>query len=339
MAATPALPQTPSAATPRSRGPQVARRVGLIALQALMTALLITFLLPTLWMVSSSLKASTEVFADPIVWIPAAPQWSNYLRIFELLPFAQFIWNTILLVGLAVAGTVVSSAAVAYSFARLRWPGRNLFFALMIATMMLPEIITLIPRFIMFRTFDQAARPVEKQLGLPAVVQLSDIAPVVEPGSRDDIQLATFSLRWLDSFLPLTVPFWFATTTLYVFLMYQFFRGIPIELEEAALIDGANRFQILTQVLMPLSKPVLATVAVFSLIQHYNEFLTPLIYLNKIDNWVLALGIRALNDSNVANWELVFAGSTLMLIPVLALFVIAQRFFVQGIALTGFGGR
>jgi len=323
----------------RTKRPNRARLIGLVALQILMTAVLISFLVPTLWMISSSLKASTEVFADPIVWIPASPQWSNYVKIFELLPFFQFMWNTVMMVGLAVLGTVLSSAAVAYSFARLRWPGRNFFFALMIATMMLPEIITLIPRFIMFRTFDQVARPVDKQLGLPIVVRLSDIAPVVEKGSRNDIQLATISLRWLDSFMPLTVPFWFATTTLYVFLMYQFFRGIPIELEEAALIDGANRFQILTQVLMPLSKPVLATVAVFALIQHYNEFLTPLIYLNKMDNWVLALGIRALNDSNVANWELVFAGSTLMLIPVLALFIVAQRYFVQGIALTGFGGR
>jgi ABC-type glycerol-3-phosphate transport system permease component len=337
------IAQTAPALVPQaqvqSKRPNYLRIAGLVVLQIVMTLALITFLVPTFWMISSSLKASTEVFADPIVWIPADPQWGNYLKIFEILPFFQFMWNTFIMVGLAVLGTVVSSAAVAYSFARLRWPGRNLFFALMIATMMLPEIITLIPRFIMFRTFDQAARPLDKQLGLPIIVHLSDIAPVVEKGSRNDIQLATFSLRWLDSFLPLTVPFWFATTTLYVFLMYQFFRGIPIELEEAALIDGANRFQILTQVLMPLSKPVLATVAVFALIQHYNEFLTPLIYLNKMDNWVLALGIRALNDSNVANWELVFAGSTLMLIPVLALFIVAQRYFVQGIALTGFGGR
>jgi multiple sugar transport system permease protein len=137
----------------------------------------------------------------------------------------------------------------------------------------------------------------------------------------------------------LTIPFWFATTSLYVFLMYQFFRGIPQELDEAATIDGANRLQILFRVMLPLSKPVIATVGVFALIQHYNEFLTPLIYLNKLDNWTLALGIRALNDSNVANWELVFAASTLMLAPVLLLFVIAQRYFVQGIAMTGFGGR
>lgn len=270
----------------------------LVFLQILMTILLISFLVPTLWMISSSLKASTEVFAHPIVWIPKDPQWNNYVKIFENLPFGKFAWNTFVVVFWAVLGTIVSSIMVGYSFARLKWPGRNFFFALMIATMMLPEVITLIPRFLIFR-----------------------------------------DLKWIDTLLPLTVPFWLANTSLYVFLVHQFFRGIPIELEEAALIDGASRFQILTQILLPLSKPVVATIAVFSLIQHYNDFLNPLIYLNKMDNWTLALGIRALNDSQLMNWELVFAASTLMLIPVLMVFIFAQRYFVQGITMTGFGGR
>jgi multiple sugar transport system permease protein len=112
-----------------------------------------------------------------------------------------------------------------------------------------------------------------------------------------------------------------------------------MELEEAALIDGASRIQILTRILLPLAKPVIATIIVFSLIQHYNSFLEPLIYLNGMDHWTLALGIRAINDSNVKNWELVFAAGTLMFIPVFLLFAFAQRYFVQGIALTGFGGR
>lgn len=277
---------------------QIWRIIGLIFLQLLMTAILVSFLIPTLWMISSSLKATTEVFVHPIKWIPSNPQWKNYADVFERLPFARFAWNTVVVTSLAVLGTIFSSITVGYSFARLKWPGRNFFFALMIATMLLPEIITLIPRFILFRTLD-----------------------------------------WIDTFLPLIVPYWFGATSLYVFLVHQFFRGIPIELEEAALIDGANRVQILTQILVPLSKPVIATVGVFALIQHYNEFLTPLIYLNSMDNWVMALGVRALNDSNAANWELVFAASTLMLIPVLILFVFAQRYFVQGITMTGFGGR
>lgn len=272
--------------------------IWLVFLQILMTVLLISFLIPTLWMISSSLKVSTEVFTHPIVWIPKDPHWSNYVKIFEDLPFGNFAWNTMVVTFWAVLGTVVSSLMVGYSFARLKWPGRDFFFALMIATMMLPEVITLIPRFLIFR-----------------------------------------ELSWIDTLRPLIVPFWFANTSLYVFLVHQFLRGLPIELEEAALIDGATRFQILSQIILPLSKPVIATIAVFSLIQHYNDFLNPLIYLNKMDNWTLALGIRALNDSQLANWELVFAASTLMLAPVLILFIFAQRYFVQGIAMTGFGGR
>jgi len=289
---------TPWLVIPQRRGSRLRRAIGLLALQIALTLFLITFLAPTFWMISSSLKASTEIFQHPIVWIPESPQWNNYIKVFQTLPFARFAWNTFVVVTLAVVGTVLSTTVVAYGLARLDFPGRRVIFGLMVATIMLPEIVTLIPRFIMFRTF-----------------------------------------RWIDTLAPLTVPFWFALTTLYVFLMHQFLRGIPHELDEAAMIDGASRWQILWLIILPLCKPVIATIAVFALIQHYNEFLTPLIFLNRLDNWTMALGIRALNDSNLANWELVFAASTMMLLPVLALFTVAQRYFVQGIALTGFGGR
>lgn len=277
--------------------------VGLVALQILMTVLLVSFLVPALWMVSSSLKASTEVFAHPIVWIPAKPQWQNYVRVFEVLPFARFTWNTFLVVLFAVAGTLFSSALVGYSFARLHWPGRDFFFGVLIATLMLPEVITLVPRFIIFRHFG-----------------------------------------WIDTLLPLIIPYWFGATPwtpLYIFLMRQFFRGIPVELEEAALIDGASRLRIFAQIILPLSKPVLATVAVFALLQHYTDFMNPLIYLSSVDNWTLAVGIAGLNadESFRASWELVFAAGTFMTIPIVLLFIFAQRYFVRGIATTGFGGR
>jgi ABC-type glycerol-3-phosphate transport system permease component len=278
--------------------PKRARKIGLFILQVALTLLLVTFLLPAIWMVSSSLKASTEVFAHPIVWIPESPQWKNYTRIFEILPFARFAWNTFVVTGLAVVGTIISSLMVGYSFARLNWPGKNIVFALMISTMFLPEIVTLIPRFMIFR-----------------------------------------ELKWIDTYYPLIVPHWAGVNAIYIFLVVQFFRGIPVELEEAALIDGANRMQILINILLPLSKPVIASIAVFSLLQHYNSFIEPLIFLRSMDKWTMALGIRALNDTNVQNWELVFAAGTMMVAPVLVLFIFAQRYFVQGIALTGFGGR
>lgn len=278
--------------------PKLARKIGLLILQIVLSLFLITFLLPAIWMVSSSLKASTEVFAHPIVWIPESPQWRNYTEIFQILPFARFAWNTFVVTGLAVLGTVISSLMVGYSFARLNWPGKNLFFALMISTIFLPEIVTLIPRFMIFR-----------------------------------------ELKWIDTFYPLIVPHWAGVNAIHIFLVVQFFRSLPVELEEAALIDGANRMQILLNILIPLSKPVIASIAVFALLQHYNSFIEPLIFLRSMDNWTMALGIRALNDTNVQNWELVFAAGTMMVAPVLVLFIFAQRYFVQGIALTGFGGR
>lgn len=297
-----ALQQAVTMAETRSRR-KVMERIWLIILQLFLTALLISFLVPALWMVSSSLKASTEVFAHPIVWIPEKPQWHNFVRVFEILPFGRFAWNSFLVVLFAVVGTLFSSILTGYSFARLRWPGRDFFFGILIATLMLPEVITLVPRFILFRT-----------------------------------------LGWIDTLLPLTVPFWFGTTPwtpLYIFLMRQFFRGIPMELEEAALIDGASRLRILIQILIPLSKPVIATVIVFAMLQHYTDFMNPLIYISSLDNWTLALGIAGLNadESFRASWELVFAAGTLMTLPVVVLFIFAQRYFVQGITMTGFGGR
>ena len=296
--ATPHAVPTRAPAVPTPRLKKVLSRLGLPVLQILMTLLLISFLAPTFWMISSSLKVSTELFAHPIVWVPKDPQWSNYARVFAIQPMARFIVNTLVVTFWAVLGTVISSVLVAYAFSRLRWPGRDFWFALLLATMMLPDIITLIPRFIMFKNFG-----------------------------------------WINTFLPLTVPYWFATTPLYIFLIRQFFSGLPFELEEAARIDGANRLQVLTRVLLPLSGPVLATVAIFAVLQHYNDFMNPLIFINSRDNWTLALGITAFNDPNDPKWELAFAAGTVMVAPILLLFLVAQRYFVQGIALTGFGGR
>jgi len=287
---------------------ETTRRVWLIILQIVLTLVLLTFLAPTLWMVSSALKSRNEIFAQPIVWIPAEPQWQNFAEAMTMLPFGRFAINTFVICGLTVAGTLISSSLVAYSFSRLKWPGRDFFFSMLLATMMLPEIITLIPMFIEFRT-----------LGWTKPGTIFGVLPL--------------------NFLPLTVPYWLALAPLYVFLMRQFFKSIPIELEEAAFIDGANRLQILTKVILPLSKPVIATVAVFVFLQSYNDFLQPLIYLNGQDNWTLALGLRSLSDAQMTGrWDLLFAAATLILLPVLAVFIMAQRYFVQGIATTGIKG-
>jgi ABC-type glycerol-3-phosphate transport system permease component len=286
-----------SRATSRAK---VRSTLGLVALQVFMSLLVTTFLVPTIWMVLSSFKASTELFVHPIKWFPDTWLWQNYVVAATVFPvgFGRFALNTMIVTVVATLGTVVSSVVVAYSFARLRWPGRDFCFALLLATVMLPEVVTLVPRFIMFRNF-----------------------------------------HWVGTFLPLTAPFWFGTATFYVFLIRQFLRGIPMELEDAARIDGASRLRTLWQILMPLSKPVLATVAIFSALQHYNDFLGPLIYLNRMDTWTMALAVRSYNSNYAAQWEMIFAVSTMMLIPMVILFIVAQRYFVRGITLTGFGGQ
>ncbi|RME60619.1 MAG: carbohydrate ABC transporter permease, partial [Caldilineae bacterium] len=280
------------------------QQMSLVA-RLLMHLLLILFsiaaLVPVLWMISSSLKASTEVFVIPIRWLPETPRWENYARAFEMAPLWLYFWNTMIVCGLAVLGTVLSASTVAFSFSRLRWPGRDFFFGLLLATMMMPGIVLIVPRFLMYS------------------------------------RLFTWPTTWIGTFLPLVVPAFFGIQAFYVFLLRQFFLGIPVELEDAARIDGASTFRILWQIFLPLSKPAIATVVIFTFIYYYNDFLEPLVYL-KPKTWTMAVGIRALNDAAYAtSWEIVFATGTFMLAPLVVVFFAAQRYFVQGIALTGFG--
>ncbi len=260
-------------------------------------------LVPVLWMISSSLKASTEIFVIPIRWIPETPRWENYPTAFARAPLWLYFWNTMIVCVGAVIGTVISSALVAFSFSRLRWPGRDFFFALLLATMMLPAIILIVPRFLLFS------------------------------------KLFLWPFPWIGTFLPLIAPTFFAIHGLYVFLLRQFFLGIPVELEDAARIDGASSWRILWQIFIPLSQAVITTVVILTFMQFYNEFLEALVYLRP-QTWTLAVGIRAMNDAAYATtWELVFATGTFMLAPMVILFFAAQRYFVEGVALSGFGGR
>ncbi len=260
-------------------------------------------IVPVLWMISSSLKASTEIFVTPIEWLPRTPRWENYAAAFARAPIMLYFWNTMIVCVFSVLGVLISSSLVAFSFSRLRWPGRNFFFGLLLATMMLPSIILIVPRFLMFSYVFRWPGP------------------------------------WIGTFFPLIIPAFFATHGLYVFLIRQFFLGIPVELEDAARMDGASSFRILWQIFIPLSKPVMITVVILTFMQFYNEFLEALIYL-KPATWTLAVGIRAMNDSAYAtNWELVFATGTFMLAPMVIIFFAAQRYFVEGVTLSGFGGR
>ena len=280
------------------------QRISHAALHIALLAVGAAFLLPLLWVLSTSLKSPSRIFAYPIKWIPDKVVWTNYPDAFDLLKIGNtpalvvFASNTMLVAVLATLGTVVSCAFVAYSFARLRWPERDFVFSACLATMMLPGVVTLIPTFLIYR-----------------------------------------NLGWIDTFLPLIVPSWFGMSGFFVFLMRQFFLSLPYELEEAARIDGASSLRILWQLVMPLSGPVIATVAIFSFLFHYNEFMGPLIYLSSNDNFTLALGLRMIQGRFGDRWPLVMAASMMTIVPPVALFAATQRYFTRGVHLSGLGGR
>jgi len=258
------------------------------------------FIMPLAWLISTSLKVSGQEFTYPPQWIPRPFAWDNYVKVFQIpgLPFGRFMLNTIFIVVVNMIGGITSATLVAYSFARLRYPGRDFFFGLCISTMMLPGIVTLIPTYILW--------------------------------SR---------LKFVDSFVPLTVPSFFGGGAFFIFLTRQFFMGLPYELEEAARIDGASSFRIWWQVMLPLSGPVLAAMAIFSFQSHWNAFLGPLIYLNTNTKFTMAIGLRAMQGMYGGEWNQIMAASTIMVVPVVILFFSAQRYFMRGIALTGLAGR
>ena len=273
-------------------------------LHVVLTVTGLTFMVPLFWVISTSFKIPGKVFTYPIKWIPDPFVLDNYPDMFKVLQFGGrpamlfFAQNTMIIAVLATLGTAISTAFVAYSFARLRWPERDFVFSACLATMMLPGVVTLVPTFLIYR-----------------------------------------NLGWIDTFLPLIVPSWFGMSGFYVFLMRQFFLSLPYELEEAARMDGASSLRILWQIMMPLSGPVIATITIFSFLAHYNEFMGPLIYLSSNENYTLALGLRMFQGRFGDRWPLVMASSTVMIIPPIVIFFLAQRYFIRGIQLSGLAGR
>lgn len=256
--------------------------------------------IPFIWLLSTSLKIRGTEFTFPPVWIPRPAVWGNYYKAFfdSGLPFPRFLLNTTIITVGSMVGTLFSASLAGFGFARMRFPGRDKLFVLVLATLMLPEIVTQIPSYLLFRVFG-----------------------------------------WIDTFLPLIVPSFLGGGAFNIFLFRQFFMSIPYELDEAARIDGASTRQIYQRVILPLSKPVLSTVAIFTFLSSWNSFLGPLIYLNSLDNMTLAVGLRAFQGLRGTEWNLMMAAAALMMVPVLIVFFLAQRYFVEGIVTTGFGGR
>ncbi len=255
------------------------------------------FLLPMFWMVRSSLMSAGEIFIIPPVWIPKSPRFSNYTKALTTVPFGRYFLNTTRIVVLNVLGTVLTSSICAFSFARLRWRGRNFFFALLMSGMMLPGAVTLIPTFLAWRS-------------------------IVPP----------------NSYLPLIVPAWFGGGAFNIFLLRQFMRGIPLSLDEAALVDGASYPRIYAQIIMPLSKAPLIVVALFQFMAVWNDFLGPLIYVNRERFFTLALGLQMFIGYYTAQWELLMAAATIVLVPPVILLLNGQKYFTQGITISGLKG-
>ena len=278
--------------------------VGVIIYSIVLIGSLVS-MFPFVWTFLSSGKAVGELYRIPPTLWPQTPQFiENYQQVFKLIPFAQWMLNTAEVTVLALLGSVISATVVAYSFARFRYPGRETIFFVTLSTLMLPAEVTLIPQYILFK-----------------------------------------NLGWLDTFAPLIIPSWLGGGAFNIFLMRQFILSIPFDLDEAARIDGASSFRVLWQIIVPLCKPALATMATLGFISHWNAFLAPLIFLNSPSKYLVAVGLRYFNvgaaqgsAAALPQDHLLMGAALMVALPCLILFFLAQKYFVQGIVMSGIKG-
>jgi len=265
------------------------------AVFVLIVLLGIVFLAPFAWMVSTSLKPLNETMSLPPRWLPSVIQWHNYPDAIHAMGyFWRYAGNSLFLCFMTVTGTVFSSALAAYGFSRIEWKGRDKVFLVLLATMMIPYPVIMVPIFSLF-----------KHLG------------------------------WIGSFRPLWAPSFFAGA-FNVFLLRQFFLGLPKDISEAARIDGCNELQIFWRIILPLCKPALLVVALFQFMATWNDFLGPLIFLTEQKDFTLALGLQSFQSQQGGTaWHHLMAASTLVVLPVVLMFFFAQRTFIEGIASTG----
>ncbi len=254
-------------------------------------------LVPLYWLVRSSLMSMSQIFQMPPIWIPNPLRFSNYTKAFSVVTFGRYYLNTAIIVLGVVSGTVITSSLSAYAFARLRWKGRNIMFACLISSMMLPFAVTMIPLFVGW-----------SKLGLS------------------------------NTYVPLILPAWFGGGAYNIFLLRQFYMTIPRELDESAFVDGAGFFTIYRSILLPLTQPALIVVGIFAFMGSWNDFLGPLIYLSSSTKYTVSLGLRMFQGMYNAEWHLMMAASTAALLPVIVVFFVGQRYFIEGITLTGIKG-
>ncbi len=263
---------------------------------AFLIAISIMWVLPLVWMVSTSLKTDAQIFTWPPQWIPRPFRFANYPEAVSYIPLTLYARNTVIIAAGTIVGSLLSCPLVAYGLARIPWKGRNVLFTLTLATMMLPFQVTMIPLFVMFR-----------QIG------------------------------WINTWLPLIVPSFFGSA-FYIFLLRQFFMGVPQDLVDAARIDGANELGIFVRIILPLVKPALAVIALFELLNRWGDFMGPLIFLNESRLYTISLGLQQYRSERSTEWAYLMAASTLVTLPVIIVFIFTQHTFIEGITLTGIKG-
>jgi len=269
----------------------------------------LTTIVPFLWMISTSLKPEPEIFRFPPVWIPSAWKWDNYAKAMTAAPFGRYFLNTVIYAVGITASNLLFCSMAAYAFARLRFPGRNLLFILVLGTMMIPAQVTMVPVFIMLKRW-----------------------PLL--GGNDLLGAGGHGL--LNTYTGLVLPG--AVGAFGIFLLRQFFMTLPRELEDAARIDGCSEAGIYWRIILPLSKPAMATLGIFTFTAAWNEFLWPLLIMSKDSMKTLQVGLQVFQTQYTTAWDLLMAGTVVVTMPVLIIFLFGQRYFTRGIALSGIKG-
>ena len=279
--------------------PRINRRKLVICIvkTIIISAIAILFVMPLIWMGLSALKTTNEVFAHPFKWLPAKPMWSNFKQVWcvENVNMMKSYGNSISIVFFSTVGQIAIASLAAYAFAKIQFKGKNFVFMMFLASMMIPGQVTIIPRFMLF-----------KSMGL-------------------------YNTLW-----SCILPFWFSTTA--IFMLRQFYIGLPNDLMEAAKIDGAGHFRIFLQVLMPLTKPAMITLVILAFIGSWNEYLSPLIFITKQEKYTVAQAIRWYLLDELQRYDLTMAAATIAIVPVIILFISCQKYFVEGIATSGVKG-
>jgi multiple sugar transport system permease protein len=270
-----------------------------IILYVVLTGATIMMSFPLFWMISSSLKTLQETNAPGIVWVPAKPTLDAYAGILHNSDFLRSYFNTVFYTTVALVGTLLSISAVAYAFSRVEWPGRNLVFFLMLATLLIPPQALIVPQYVFFN-----------------------------------------KLHWVGTFNPIIIPGYFAGGAAMIFLLRQAMAQIPKELDESAVVDGANHIQIWWEIIMPLVKAPLATVATFLFVALWNNLLAPLMYLQTVDLYTLPVYVSTLYNINltVQQWPTIMTAAVLTTVPLMVIFFVAQRYILESVVVTGLKG-